>query len=499
MKAREVSVASTTPAATDGPAGEVKPLKSHRALGGPPGLPIVGNLFQIRFDVLHRILEGWADRYGPIYQMRVGPHRMAVVSDPEVIRWMHRERPGRFRRTGTVGSVSTEMRLKGLFASEGEDWLRQRKLVVMALNTAHLKVFFPKLVITVERLRRRWERAADMQEPVDLCRDLMRLTVDVTTQLAFGLDFNTLETEGPVIQRNLDKVFPALHRRINSPFPYWRYFRLPQDRALDRALARLQVQVNDIIREVRGRMSADPSLHASPTNFLEAIIAAKDTRGVGFSDDDIFANVCTLLLAGEDTTAHTMTWAAYYFLEYPEHFARARAEVDRVLAPAASVEALEHLDRFPFLDAFFNEAMRLKPVAPLNALEPIEDVEILGYRIPKGMEIMTLNRHIAMRDDHFGDAVRFDPERWLADDARDERPHDTRAFIPFGSGPRFCPGRNLAVLQIRTVLAMLCRNFDMVPAHPERAVEEKLTFTMMPTNMVVRMKRRAPAPPRDAA
>ena len=85
---------------------------------------------------------------------------------------------------------------------------------------------------------------------------------------------------------------------------------------------------------------------------------------------------------------------------------------------------------------------------------------------------MALNRRIATRDENFGDAARFDPERWLVDDAERACPHDTGAFLPFGAGPRFCPGRNLAVLQIRTVLAMLCRNFDVERAGPdaERAV-----------------------------
>ncbi|MDE0458910.1 MAG: cytochrome P450 [Chromatiales bacterium] len=464
--------------------------KTREALGGPPGLPVVGNLFQIRLDKLHSTLERWADQYGPLYRIRIGPVRMVVVSDPDTINRMHRERPRGFRRTRALEAVTAEMRLMGVFSAEGEDWLRQRKIVVMALNTAHLKSFFPKLAITVGRLMRRWECAADAQEPVDLCRDLMRLTVDVTTQLAFGVDFNTLETSGPVIQRNLDKVFPMLHRRINAPIPYWRYIRLPKDRELDRALDRIRKQVDEIIREVRERMRAEPALYASPTNFLEAIIAAQEVKGVGFSDDDIFANVCTLLLAGEDTTAHTIAWTVSYFLRYPEHFARARAEVDAGIAPAASVEAIEQAARFPFLDAFFNEAMRLKPVAPVNTMEPVEDTEILGHLIPRKTVIMTLNRHIATRDEHFGDAARFDPGRWLKSDAERGRPHDTSTFLPFGAGPRFCPGRNLALLQIRTVLAMLCRNFDVEPASPGRPVEERLAFTMMPTNLVVRMKRR---------
>jgi len=82
---------------------------------------------------------------------------------------------------------------------------------------------------------RRWEMAADTGENVDLCRDVMRYTVDITTQLAFGVNVNTLETDGPVIQQQLDKVFPMIAKRMNAPFPYWRYIRGPKDRELERA------------------------------------------------------------------------------------------------------------------------------------------------------------------------------------------------------------------------------------------------------------------------
>ena len=466
------------------------PVRTYRDLDGPPGLPLAGNLFQIRLPTVHRTLEDWAERYGPLYRVRFGRVKMAVVSDPEVIQRMHRERPARFRRTRTMESVAAEMGLKGVFVAEGDDWLRQRKMVVMALNTARLKSFFPKLVVIAERLRRRWERAADRGATVDLCRDLMRFTVDVTTWLALGVDFNTLETRGPVIQQNLDKVFPALHRRVNAPFFYWRYFRLPKDRELDRALDEVRSQVNEIIGEARARLRSDPARSASPSNFLEAIIAAKEVRGADFSDAEIFANVGTLLLAGEDTTANTIAWAVDYFMQYPEHFARARAEVDGVIAPAASAERIEQAGQLPFLDAFFHEAMRLKPVAPIAALQPIEDTEILGHLIPKGTVLMALNRRIATRDENFGDASRFDPERWLVDDAQRTCPHDTGAFLPFGAGPRFCPGRNLALLQIRTVLAMICRNFEVERADHGRTADELLAFTMMPVNLVVRIKRR---------
>ncbi|MGR8920338.1 MAG: cytochrome P450 [Gammaproteobacteria bacterium] len=460
-------------------------------LPGPPGLPLVGNLFQIRFDAFHTTLEQWADEYGPLYRFQVGPRRLACISDAETIKRMHRERPDMFRRTRNVERVTEEMRLKGVFSSEGDDWRRQRKIVAMALNTAHLKTFFPTLRTIAGRLERRWQRAADAGTAVDLCRDLMRFTVDVTTQLAFGIDFNTLETDGPVIQHNLDKIFPILNVRVNAPFAYWRYLRLPKDRALDRALEQVQQQVDAIIADVRERMAADPSLFENPTNFLEAIIAAKEAEGIEFSDADIFGNVCTLLLAGEDTTANTIAWAVDYLLKYPGHFDRARAEADAVLGDEHVAASIEQTHEFPFIEAFYSEAMRLKPVAPLNAMEPLEDANLLGYEIPKGTVVMMLNRRIANQEDHFGHPDEFDPERWLVDEEERGCPHDTTAFLPFGTGPRFCPGRNLALLQIRTVLSMLCRNFDIERADPGSSVEEKLAFTMMPTNLTVRFKRRA--------
>ena len=103
---------------------------------------------------------------------------------------------------------------------------------------------------------------------------------------------------------------------------------------------------------------------------------------------------------------------------------------------------------------------------------------------------MTLNRYLVTRDAHFAHASRFDPNRWLAGGARRGCPHDTSAFLPFGAGARFCPGRNLGLLVVRTALAMSCRNSDFELEDPERPVGEKLLFAVKPTNLIVRLKRR---------
>ena len=459
-------------------------------LDGPRGLPFAGNLFQIRFEKLHEILEEWAGRYGTVYRIRMGPKPAVVIADADATRKIMVERPHLYRRPGALQRVTEEMNLLGVFSEEGEAWKRQRRVVVRALNYANVTSFFPRLQTAVDRLQKRWEQAAELGSEVNLCDDLMRFTVDTSAWLAFGIDFNTMETSGPVIQQNLNKVFPKLQSRINLPFPYWHYLRLPSDRALDRALEAIEEQTMVVIEETRERLAANPELRSSPTNFLEAVIAGQDEEEAGFSDTEILANVGTLLLAGEDTTANSMAWMIEYFIQYPDHFRRACEEVDSVIAPALTVRSSEHMDSFPFIDAFCNESMRLKPIAPLFTAAPCEEVEILGYRIPEGTPIFMLTRLMAQQDENFGDGRNFDPDRWLVAPGDRDYPHNLKAFSPFGVGPRLCPGRAFALLQIRMVMAMLCRNFDVERASPSRPVTERLTFSMGPDGAIVRFRKR---------
>ena len=164
--------------------------------------------------------------------------------------------------------------------------------------------------------------------------------------------------------------------------------------------------------------------------------------------------------------------------------------MDEVLGKGDMLTAYRDHERLPYVEAVAFETMRLKSVFPVLFLGTNQDVELGGVRIPAGTAIFLLTRQCGMQEEAFASPQEFLPERWLASRAGTQEGHNTKAFVPFGAGPRFCPGRNLALLEIKAIMAMLCRNFSISKPMNARPVEEQFGFLMAPTNLSVVMHRR---------
>jgi cytochrome P450 len=450
-------------------------------LPGPKGLPLLGNLLQIDLSKLHLILEEWAELYGPLYRFKLINKPLVVVSDSELIQQILRDRPHTYRRASLLERIMKELGTHGVFAAEGEQWQRQRALTMQAFRQENLRRFFPTLRRITERLHTRWQASAG--QPVPLPQEWMLFTVDVTTQFAFGFDINLLENQNPDFQRHLERQLPGFNRWANSPFPYWHFVKLPGDREMLDSLAIIKGTINGFIHQTRDRLEKQPAMDRQPANFLETLLLARDENGAGLADGEIQGNILTMLLAGEDTTAHTLSWLLYLIAEHPEVQQRMQQEADSMLADEPLPSDFATLEKLPYIEAVIQETLRLKSVAPMLYLEPIKDVELNGTRIPKGTMLVLLSRYGTLQEQNFGKASTFKPERWLAPAA--VCPHNRNAFVPFGSGPRFCPGRSLAMFEIKMAVAMLCRNFTVSRNQSGPPVRELFSFTMMPENLSV--------------
>jgi cytochrome P450 len=488
--ATEAGSEASTTSATNAPP---KARREIADLPAPGGLPLLGNLLQFDTRSAHAQVESWAQRFGAMFRFRAGRRHLVVVTDHRVIGALLRDRPDGFRRSSRLEAIGRELGLTGgVFNAEGEVWRRQRKMVMAAFDPRHLRAYFPSLVRVAARLQARWRRASRAREGIDLQADLMRFTVDAVSGLAFGAQVNTLESDDDVIQRHLDKIFPALFRRLYAFFPSWRWWKTRADRELEHSVAAVGEAIRGFVAAARARLAAEPGRRETPADLLEAMLVASETPGSGISDAEVSGNVLTMLLAGEDTTANTLAWMIHLLQRHPVALERARAEIDAV-AGAPAEWTLERFAALPWVEACTHETMRMKPVAPMMVIEALRETAIDGVRIPAGTLVWLALRHDSLREDCFADAASFRPERWLDKASELNAASTSRIAMPFGAGPRVCPGRQLAMLEIKVALAALLGAFEIESVATAGGGEpaEELAFTMAPETLTMRLRERA--------
>lgn len=477
------------------PPGEARqpPCRKVADLPGPRGLPLLGNALQIKTERMHLQLEAWAREFGPVYQVRIGPQRIMVVAGHKDIATLLRDRPEGFSRSNRLAEISKEIGLpNGVFGANGDVWRRQRRMVMSGFDPAHVKRYFPALRDVAARLARRWSLAAQGSTSIDLQADLMRYTVDTIAGLAFGAKVNTLESDGDIIQEHLDKIFPALFKRMFSPFPVWRWLPSRADRELADSVVAVLGAVDGFVSQARERMASQPELYENPSNLLEAMISAADQPDSGIDDHQVAGNVLTMLLAGEDTTANTLAWMIYLLWKNPEIMARAVAEVRGVCGDMREL-SIEHMARLDYIEACAHETMRLKPVAPFIGFQALRDSTLGDVTVPVGTLIISVMRHDAVSEEHVRNAAAFSPERWLEDNNPTLSPTSAkRLSMPFGGGPRICPGRYLALLEMKMAMATLLGHFDIQSLETPDGKEprENMAFTMTPVGLRMRVRAR---------
>ena len=456
-------------------------------LPGPKGLPILGNITKIDLPNLHKQIEQWADEFGDVYHLDLGFTNQLVVTRPSLIQKISMDRPDVFIRSSKMDKILREGSVHGVFNAEGEEWKVHRSLITKGLDVKHQQQFYPSLLDKVERLHRKWSQRADEGKPFSIQDDLLRFTVDVTTSLAFGYEINTLEQQEGVIQDHMEKIFPMIFKRINDPIPWYRIMKGKKSREFDTAVKEMIKLVDEFILKTREKIEKDPSLRENPTNLIESIILASETEDA-IGDKEVRGNLLTLLMAGEDTTAHTLNWLIYLLTQLPKVQDEIRKEVDSVLSDNKIVNDYKLNSQLKYIEGCTNESLRFKPVAPIILHEAIKEVEIEGVVFKKGQKVLTQYRHGALSDKYFTDAMDFKPERWLK--ASQCPMHNMDAFTPFGAGPRYCPGRNLAILEVRGVIAMLFKNFNLELVTPYEDVDEIMAFTLMSSDYQVRLTHR---------
>ncbi|WP_226012678.1 cytochrome P450 [Halomicrobium salinisoli] len=436
---------------------------------GPNGEPLFGSSRTYARDPF-RFLSALEAAYGDVARFDMGPMDTVMVADPDAIERILVAEADRFRKPDFQGDALGDLLGDGLLLSEGETWERQRELANPAFTMSRLAGMADRITGHAESLLADWTAG----DAVDVERSMTHVTLDVILDLMMGVelpDERVAEIQAQLVP--LGARFEPDPVRFAAP----QWVPMPGDREFEAAIDALDGVLDEVIERRRGTFGSEEE---GPTDFLSILMRA---RGRGEqSPDQLRDEMMTMLLAGHDTTALTLTYSWFLLSEHPEVERRLHEEVDDVVGDERP--GMEHVRDMEYLEWVIQEAMRLFPPVYTIFREPTADVELAGYEVSEGTAIMLPQWAVHRSDRLWDDPETFDPERWSPE--RSEGRHRF-AYFPFGGGPRHCIGKHLAMLEAQLILATVASDYrlefmgetplDLMPsltAHPEQEMRMRV-------------------------
>ncbi len=465
-------------------------LRSMKDLPSPKGDFITGHLAKFRKPDIHMTIKEWASELGTMFTISLVGKKMLIVTDPKINKEILKQRPGKFRRFYKVDEIMREMGIIGVSNVEGETWKQHRKITTAALNAKNVNGFFPIMERVTEKFHRKLQKHSKDNSSVEIQEELMRYTVDIVTTISFGYEMNTLESGEDVIQKHLSYIFPMFAKRMTSPFPIWRYVKSKKSKEFDIALQEVKDKVDFLISEGKKRLLENPTIRENPSNYLEALLVEKEKEG-DFSEEEIFGNVLTTLLAGEDTTSNSISWAMYYLAQHPEVVKKIKDELESICGDSPFPRSVNEIAKLKYTEAVVNEVLRMKSVTPFLIHDAIEDVVIEDVLVKKGTMIMNTLTLAHGDSDYFERPEEFIPERWIASGCPIHGNHSPKVAMTFGAGTRYCPGAYMATLMMMMGISAMCKNFQVSLDTSRGQVGEVLDFAIQPENLWLTFKEEA--------
>lgn len=453
-------------------ASKASPLRAA-APPGTRGLPWFGNLGEMRANPM-TFFTRISREYGGIATFRYGRETAYLVSDPALIRELLIDNRDKYRKNIRYKAMQRILG-QGLLLGEGPVWKAQRLMVQPSFRPNRLSGQVAWMAEIANGFLERLDRLADAGESVDMHREFLRLAQFISGTLVIGPRFQQHADELFEISERLRRAWPPPPQGLLDSFKPPSPLRLMR---LRRELDQLDALVLRMIRAARGNIGEEESI-------LGRLLHASEREGKPLSDAALRDQIVTLIVAGYETTAASLSWTHYLLHLHPRVRERLESEVDEVAGDEPIVHAT--LDRLPFVERVLQESLRL--YSPIHSLSRValEDNVIGGYLVPKGATVV-VSLYATHRLPHCWQAPdTFDPDRFLPERAS-ERPN--HAYIPFAAGHRNCIGGTLAMLETKLILASIARRFRL-PLVPGFDVEPCAGTTMYPRHgMMMTVERR---------
>jgi cytochrome P450 len=434
-------------------------VRSRRSPLGPRGNWLLGNVAAFKADRLG-FMRTIARDYGGVVALRLGFRKVWLVTEPAVIHSVLVTHARQFRKHFAL-RINPIVLGNGLLTSEGEFWLRQRRLSQPAFQKSQVAGYVPTFVEHTARMLSRWKSG----EVRDILPEMMNLTLGIVSKTLFGSDS---DADSDRVHRAMRVTREEFVRRLARPIQIPIWIPTPGNLKMRRAAKELDAIIYGFIQQRRTSGEEHDDL-------LSRLLHARDAgEKAGMSDKQLRDECLTIFLAGHETTALALTWAWYLLGQHPAAAARVQAEVESVLGGRAPT--VEDVPRLQETERVLLETMRLYPPAFIVGREALTEVQIAGYHCARGTTIL-MPQSVVHRDPrYFTDPDEFHPERWQGDF---EKQLPKGAYFPFGSGPRTCIGNTFAMVEMTLVLAMMAQKYQFILV-PGQNVTLGAQFTLRP-------------------
>nr|QNS29948.1 cytochrome P450 [Nothapodytes nimmoniana] len=464
--------------------------------------PLIGHLHLLGGSKLpHIILGELADKYGPVFTIRLGIHRALVVSSWEVAKDLF---------TIYDQSISSRPELRAskhlgydgamfAFSPYGPYWREIRKITSLELFSSRRLQFFGHIRVSetktsVKELYNQWKEKKNSSDLalVEMKQWFRDLTFNVILRIVAGKRFYggaaASSDEGAAAARRFEKAirdfFYFLGMNVLAdalPFLGWLDWG-GHEKKMKRTAKEMDEIISGWLEEHRQRWHSDMAMRHNDLDIMDVLLSATDGAQVdGYDASTVAKATCVALISGgTDTSTVMLTWALSLLMNNPNVLTKAQEELDIHVGKERHVNESDIVNLI-YLQAIVKETLRLYPGTPLSApREFTEDCNLRGYHAAKGTRLI-LNVWKLQRDPNvWSEPTEFKPERFLTTHENVDVKGQHFELLPFGAGRRICPGANFALHMIHLVLANLLHGFDLsIPSNALVDMTESFGLTNM--------------------
>ncbi|WP_051404889.1 cytochrome P450 [Bacillus cihuensis] len=428
---------------------------------GPKGKLLTGHIKDFQADPLAYFTH-LSNEYGDVAKIKFGPFQnVYLISNPDLIKEVLVTKQKSFIKSKAMHSLEDVMG-QGLFTSEKEFHMSQRRLIQPAFKRSHINSYGQDMIdITTDYLST-WKNG----EERIITQDMMSITLGIICKTMFSMD---LKQGYELLGKSVETVIKMAVKRMRPivRMPLW----VPTKN--NRQYKKVIQELDQIIYGMIEKRREDPVGH---NDMLSILMNAKDDENrLGMTNKQVRDELMTTFLAGHETTANALSWTLYLLSQNPEVEKKLFDEIDTVIGSRPPTP--DDFKNLTYTQNIIWESLRVYPPSFIVEREVDEDVMIGGYQFKKGEMVMVCQYVMHRKPEYFDNPESFIPERFENNFIKTIPAY---AYFPFGGGSRVCIGNHFALMEAVLVLACIAQRYRLKLAPDHHEIIPIPTITLRP-------------------